>query len=258
VDLLISLCGEVALFSMALLYMARLYIPNYCETFPLRSLQKKQNTFMNAFIRCIVLLLFTTHYLFAQDTITKEGLKTIRTPHTFSSPIPKNNYDSPDHEVQVCKACHGPDRNELVTKDSLFFNIKPSKSFYELFGHYAFSNCAIVTQVNAPDGISSNCLTCHDASVASDRVYRQPGGIVGTGALTLMSSHPISFVYDTASTEFWPITHKYNATNTVRDLLDENFMVQCTSCHTMHGTEFPHFLRTSNENSELCIVCHKR
>ena len=60
------------------------------------------------------------HIFFVQDTITKEGLKSNRTPHTFSSPIPKNNYNAPNHEVQVCKTCHGPDRNELVIKDLLF------------------------------------------------------------------------------------------------------------------------------------------
>lgn len=213
---------------------------------------------MNAVLKLIVILFFIPLFNMGQDTLIKKSKKNIHSPHTFTSPISKQNYDSSDLEVQECKACHGPDRNELITKDSLLFNIKPSKSFFEIFGHYAYSYCSVVSKTKAPDGISSNCLTCHDASIASDRVYRQPGDIVGSGVLSLMNSHPISFVYDTSSTEFWPVTHKYNETNTIRDLLDENLMVQCTSCHTMHGNEFPHFLRTSNDNSRLCMICHKR
>ena len=113
---------------------------------------------MNAVLKIIVILFFIPQFTMGQDTLNKKSKKNIHSPHTFTSPISKQNYDSPDLEVQECKACHGPDRKELITRDSLLFNIKPSKSFFEIFGHYAYSYCSVVTKTNAPDGISSNCL----------------------------------------------------------------------------------------------------
>ena len=52
-------------------------------------------------------------FIMGQDTLMKKKKKNIQSPHTFTSPISKQHYDSPDLEVQTCKAWHGPDRNEL-------------------------------------------------------------------------------------------------------------------------------------------------
>jgi predicted CXXCH cytochrome family protein len=223
---------------------------------------------MKFFIVPIALILAANQFTMGQDTLAhQKTISTIKTPHKFSSPLLKQDTTSTSLEAQLCKSCHSINRIESNVKDSSLPNLKQSELFFQLIGNYPFKNCSKCTKLNAPDGISSSCLYCHDGSVAYSQVYRQPGttinssnesGAAGT-TIDLFNSHPVSVVYDPSKNqELWPLNHLYNDTNTVRELLDENNEVQCTSCHNMHNDQFPYFLRISIERSELCLSCHIR
>lgn len=204
-----------------------------------------------------IMYVFLAKAMFGQNTMANQ--KTNLTPHKFSSSLSKQDTASKGSDTKFCISCHLPGNNKpIITKSSLP-GIHESKKTIQTSGDYIFNSCPMCSKVNAPDGISSLCLSCHDGAVAQNRLARQPATILGDGEINLMNSHPISFVYDPSpDNELWPVNHVYNEKNTVKDLLDENNEVQCTSCHTMHGGEFEYYLRMNNEKSALCLVCHKR
>ena len=83
------------------------------------------------------------------------------------------------------------------------------------------------------------CFSCHDGSIADSRkmVFHDPGhrtGIVPSGQVTIPKEFP----------------------------LDEGGRLQCSTCHTPHavasgdGTSVAFFLRSSNNNSSFCKLCH--
>ncbi len=90
-------------------------------------------------------------------------------------------------------------------------------------------------------GSPEMCLSCHDGSIrdSRDRVCNDPGhrvGIKPSDKVSIPSNFP----------------------------LDENGLLQCSTCHTPHavparGTKLvTTFLRGDNSNSGLCRECHKR
>jgi hypothetical protein len=225
-----------------------------------------------------------------------------RSDHDFST---NSAYSSWNTSHGVCSPCHQAHHTDPA-------QIVPLWNHETTTGGGSFqpySSGSLKAVVGSPNGSSLACLSCHDGTVA----INSPIGGLGTNApqfITalgkpaivigengdLHTSHPISFVYDSALASLdgsiedpttyhigdpkprlfvdiapvptsWPAGSVPIAGKTIRQaLLDGQSRVQCTSCHDPHrmigaapltGNMLKvDGLDSNNRGSLLCRTCH--
>ena len=130
-----------------------------------------------------------------------------------------------------------------------------------------YSSNTLNATINSPSDFGSKlCLSCHDGTVAIDSF----GGATGTTFITgpsnldinLSNDHPISFIYNTAlaNTDGGlkdPESADSGLGGTIQEDLLVTDMVECTSCHNIHGSNTK-LLVMSNAGSDLCLTCHAK
>lgn len=144
-------------------------------------------------------------------------------------------------------------------------------------------NHASYAEANAvePGGISKLCLSCHDATVATNAYGTAQTCPTSTGAADktfvttncnvigyngdLTNHHPIGFDYASAQVsddEIEPITSSLGV-YTIGQLLWYNSSVgadsmECSTCHDVHNSKNAgeKFLWVSDAQSGLCLSCH--
>lgn len=125
------------------------------------------------------------------------------------------------------------------------------------------------------------CLSCHDGTAMAGGIIHQgsaTGSPVFTGGIgagndqiggranimnanKLKDDHPIGMVYDDVVSAKSNDFHASTAGDTVGTAGLPLFggRMWCASCHAVHGvTGVPSFLRTSNNQSALCLNCHDK
>lgn len=115
--------------------------------------------------------------------------------------------------------------------------------------------------VNAPAGASLLCLGCHDGTANLDSY----GGNTGSIAIAagdsyanftndLSNDHPISVAYP-ADAPTAAAQQMVDPAGIGAYIISGN--VECASCHSMHNPgQIQGLLRTTNDNSALCLTCH--
>lgn len=210
-------------------------------------------------MNCLPLLRWTLVGLLATAIATsQQGTSIVRTKHNLSASGPGNFRAQSDGDV--CIFCHAPHKGRLQTP---LWNRDDSTTSYLTYESTTFKGT-----VAQPNGTTKLCLSCHDGTIAlghvvslSTPIAMQPGreflqaGPAFLGA-SLRDDHPVSFPYDTSrggsGAEYLP---PMSITPPVH--LDENGLVQCTSCHDPHNNQHGDFLHTSNLRSALCLSCHQ-
>lgn len=185
-------------------------------------------------------------------------------PHNLSSR--SSNSKKADTETQICIFCHTPHGARSIAP----LWGRPDSDSTATFGIRAglqISNAAIVdttlysTAADYPNGATKVCLSCHDGVTAM--------GILANGdeiemasdlatEIDLTTSHPVSFVYNSAVKNFlggayiWPTTA----------YLDSESRVQCTTCHQPHqdtigfgGGSYPFWRVGSGSAADYGAVC---
>lgn len=180
-------------------------------------------------------------------------------------------YSASKHAAIGCQGCHDPYELDKVLKERSQGKVSTNKALSEYWGldqvqdssesvpgnynsMYTSTTFDAVSD-NRPTGISKLCLSCHDGT--SSMMDQGP-------AVKVRNSHPISFLYDSTlavkdgglkdPSQFSGI-----GGTIAEDLLDANGKMQCTSCHSIHsfGGEGRRLVgQLSNNNSELCLMCH--
>lgn len=154
-----------------------------------------------------------------------------------------------------CKSCHAP-HHALDLPGVPLWNGRETLKTFTL---YSSSN--LDATVGQPDGASKLCLSCHDGSYAL-----LAGSNMDLGS-DLSTSHPISFIYDSAlaiaDTGLKNPSDSSTLGGTIaEDLLDSASKVQCTSCHDIHTSGVgTHYLRGYDyfdgfNGGTLCQMCH--
>ncbi len=180
---------------------------------------------------------------------------------------------------RICIACHTPHNADTQISDAPLWNHEITVASYTLY-----STSTINSTINQPDGLSKLCLSCHDGTVAVDNHSGETGGTYfiraqGQVGPDLTSEHPISFTYDaalaTADGDLHdPTTQSSGLGSTIDVDLLFNGKMECSSCHDVHiarntnGCMGCHFvgpyttrslsIRIDNDNSALCLTCHKK
>jgi len=194
------------------------------------------------------------------------------TKHNLSASRPPGAIGS-DEIIEICVFCHTPHRanatGELI--DAPLWNRKNTGTVYTMYAQARLQG----TVALSPNVESMMCLSCHDGSLAlnnmanpldvgSDPVPELIGdatrltadGKIATTSYAfvggdLTDDHPVSVEYDDT------VYHlRLMVDIDSRILFGTEGTVECSTCHSAHGTLYDAFLRMSNENSALCLGCH--
>ena len=185
---------------------------------------------------------------------------------------------------QICVFCHTP-HNAGDTKLPLWSHALTQQNNFTAYYNADFSTIAGAQ----PGAVSKACLGCHDGSVALGYVANgafRSADATGTGDLAngvhgirddsgatialgddmniggnadLSTTHPIGIAYPgVVAGQFKDV-----ASNTAVKLFKEGgasaTQIECASCHEPHNQgaqEGRFFLRSTNDNSALCLTCH--
>lgn len=164
---------------------------------------------------------------------------------------------------QICVYCHTPHNATAITAGALWNRIDGAIGPYTMYPSGGTIQGAIDVTPNAE---TLACLGCHDGVAAMDNISNLPGRDpdVTWGATTgpllgyalldddLSDDHPVSIVYDVADTELDTVANAI--TGSALELY--NGKVECATCHDVHGTAFPQFLRITSDTSDICLTCH--
>jgi predicted CXXCH cytochrome family protein len=158
-----------------------------------------------------------------------------------------------------CDGCHTPHNAEALPGVPLWNGLETTVTFTTMYSSDSFQG-AIDGQ---PSGDSKLCLGCHDGA-NPDFSWMNPEFTFG--ASDLASSHPISFVYDSALATLDGALKDPSEASTIgatifEDLLDPDSKVQCSSCHDVHTSGVGEKLLRGYDygiqhGPELCRMCH--
>ncbi len=197
----------------------------------------------------VILAAVTAH---AQN---KSDVRTSKHNLSVSGPGPVTSSTS-----DVCIFCHTPHNSYLDTKP--LWDHTLSSATYNTYISSTYNGAAQTPS----GGISKNCLSCHDGTVALGQTVAK-GLIPTSGALSstanlasdLSNDHPLGFqaINDgqLASTLFQtPPASKDPAVKL------PNGRTECTSCHDPHKQNIDavaqDFLVRSNSGGAICLACH--
>ncbi len=161
-------------------------------------------------------------------------------------------------ESQICVFCHTPHGGR---SQAPLWNRHDSQAAY-----IPYNSPSLLASPGQPTGASKLCLSCHDGTVAMGDLVSGPSvafagsptmppgrGLIGTD---LRDDHPISFnFYESLAQAGGRIASPAGWDPRVR--LDQNSMLQCTTCHDPHNDQWGRFLVMPNQESALCRQCHQ-
>ena len=165
--------------------------------------------------------------------------------------------------TELCKFCHTPHLAQAVAGAPLW-NHRTTAATYVLY-----SSATMQATMTQPGPTSKLCLSCHDGTVANDSFanggvlqsgthFMTTSNLVGGGS-SLANDHPIAFNYDAAlvalDKNLKPVASasRVDAAGVIPLFASK---LECASCHASHDNTYGKFLRTSNERSALCLMCH--
>jgi predicted CXXCH cytochrome family protein len=185
-------------------------------------------------------------------------------------------------EDEICVFCHTPHNARVAVP---LWNREQSGGGTPT-SYSTYTSATIQGTRDTINGSSANisvlCLSCHDGALslgavvnnypsATDPAGWSGAGVdAGTGKLTsraklgvdLTNDHPVSITYDdrsVASGGPGDLIVKASLPASIQLFGATNDRVECASCHAVHGgTNAEPFLRMSNQNSALCLACHKK
>ncbi len=177
------------------------------------------------------------------------------------------------HSDMGCDLCHTPHHAETLPGVPLW-NGTATTTTFTMYSSDTFQG----TIDGQPSGSSRLCLGCHDGANPN---FLWMSDETTFGASELATSHPISFVYDSALATLDgglkdPAEPSTLGGTILLDLLDGESKLQCTSCHDIHSSGIgKSMLKGYNygfeevqasdgsiinvhHGSELCRMCHMK
>ncbi len=161
-------------------------------------------------------------------------------------------------DIFGCNGCHTP-HNAKALPGVPLWNGSETTATFTMYSSDTFQGI----MDGQPSGDSKLCLSCHDGA-NPDFAWMNPEHTFEGNELA--SSHPISFVYDSALAtldgELKDPSEASTLGGTVlEDLLDAESKMQCGSCHDIHSSGVgQNSLRGydygSQHGPQLCRMCH--
>lgn len=173
--------------------------------------------------------------------------------------------------AQICLPCHAP--HQTKTLPAPLWDLELSNDTYSMYTR-TVAPAANIKPGSLPDGLSKECLSCHDGILATDTYGGHTGGTADhfrrdPVGVVPANDHPISFVYDSAAAakdkDLYDPSIKLSgvagSTGSIKaDMLFFERM-ECTSCHDVHNTKAvpgTKLLVKETAGSALCLTCHNK
>ncbi len=191
----------------------------------------------------------------------------------------------------TCVYCHTPHRpvSESSEGKAPLWNREYPVTEYKLY-----QSPTLDATISQPAGITLACLSCHDGSLAVDRVMKRPPisdtqalpkkhmhiargggdtqcsqchrkgnenikGIHDLGIAAfgndLSDDHPVSITYP-ALLQDKQFNPRPGSDEFANGVKLFNGRVECASCHDVHNAKTKPFLRVGLQGSALCVTCH--
>jgi len=199
------------------------------------------------------------------------GVSTTR--HNLSS---SGNYSYTHADTdEICVFCHTP-HNANTAANGPLWNRTTDDTGFQMYGTTQAGNFIGGTVSN----ITVLCFSCHDGTSALNVMYNYPGAATslaasGDGAnlgssyarldKDLRNDHPVGIIYQAGSVTGLNAIGtnvagqpaiKVTGATAGAITGDAASTVECSSCHDPHDGSNASFLRASNAQSALCLVCH--
>ena len=193
-------------------------------------------------------------------------------PHNLSSASTSASGKNADTETQICIFCHTPHSARSVAP---LWGRPDSSQTFSIRAGLQISNAAIVNTTlysvtaDYPNGATKVCLSCHDGVTAmgilanGDEIAMSGGNALG---IDLTTSHPVSFVYNSAVQTFLGAAYKWPTSAYLSTDSGGKTWVQCTICHQPHqdtkgfgGGIYPFWRVGSGSLADydtVCLSCH--
>jgi predicted CXXCH cytochrome family protein len=187
-------------------------------------------------------------------------------------------FSGTDDTSQVCVYCHTPHQAAVAGSQQPLWN--HSMSSTATYGTYTSPTLnATITELGGAtagnQSVSLLCMGCHDNTVALNTLIKTPTdqGAAPTGptllnavnpsanlGASLVDDHPVNFSYTAALVAadgglYSPSAGVIGGLPLFGAAQDS---VQCATCHNVHNPSNTPFLRVSNTNSALCLICHNK
>lgn len=188
--------------------------------------------------------------------------------------------------TQICVFCHTPHNANASVAAPLWSHALSTNASYTPYFNPDFSQ---VLGQTVPGSVSQACLGCHDGSIAlgyvangafkiggqaglATNLKANDGGTISAtqtimtdsvigGGGDLSTTHPIGISYPVGSNVF-NSQATLTASGKAKLFIEGGAgatQVECASCHEPHNQgaqESRFFLRSTNDNSALCLACH--
>ena len=162
----------------------------------------------------------------------------------------------------ACIGCHTP-HNANTGYQALLWVRAVRATGYQVYDSVVnpdFAGGAV--SIAGGNSVSLLCMSCHDGAAALNVNWQnQTNDALRTGTITgnallgqdLRNDHPVGFTYANSVTAR---PNDYYATPTAPVKVFAG-RVECASCHNAHDATVAKFLVRDNNNSALCLACHK-
>ena len=172
---------------------------------------------------------------------------------------PVINADKFHSKSDNCNICHIVENEIYTVPEEMKWNYNLSEINFPVY-----SSSSLKAEIGQPSGSTKMCLSCHDGIIANDD---KGGGTLSSHkkiGIDLSDDHPVSFKYDSflafKDGELYdPSTSLSGLGGTIAEDMLEEGKLECISCHQIHGDNLiKGLLIKSNDNSQLCLTCHKK
>lgn len=183
---------------------------------------------------------------------------------SFALTIDGSKHDLGDDSLgttEVCVFCHVP--HNPVKHDATNYPLWNRADSLQTFTLY--SGGTLDNSGGGNNNVSLLCLSCHDGvtnidafgggagTIDMDTKFAGTTAVVGTD---LSDDHPVMVTYPGPNTDYKDVSG-----SAAVSIFAGN--VECASCHNPHdpdggGTGNGKFLRSSNDNSAMCLACHNK
>ena len=151
-------------------------------------------------------------------------------------------------DYSFCRSCHVPHKATAV--EPLWYR-KGAITNFDLNKELDVTN----THVHPLDPGSRKCLSCHDGSMA--RSFPHRGELLNPQVNLTAPEVRAPANYNMHLFNFPKSGGEISRPGASSPLvLNSQAEVSCITCHDPHNNEKGHFLRVSNQRSEICLECH--
>jgi len=199
------------------------------------------------------------------------------TAHDFSDGLSTGPLDETIWNTtgEICVVCHTPhNAANAAAEAGPLWNRTLTVATYNVYEGANVGSDLDGGPFIAPSGISRLCLSCHDGTIAVDS-FGGAQGQVGTNTIIdirasanigeaqagvgdMTNDHPVSFEIPTIVQDPEIFQPTAGFLGVVPFFGASERVLECASCHDVHGTGFDYLLRVDNDNSDLCLTCHDK